>query len=173
MNRLWLGFFFAFYLSIGFMGCDPSHDEESDELPPSKQAESAPYFYLLDTEQETVSLSGFQGQVVLLDFWATWCKPCQTEMPIFDRLYNQYQTEGLNVVGIALDRERMEVVNPFVKKFGIDYPILFANDRVFKDYDIMALPTAILIDREGRIRRRFEGAEGSKTVYEQEIKKWL
>ena len=91
-------------------------------------------------------------------------------MPISDRLYNQYQTKRLNVVGIALDRERMEVVNSFVKKFGIDYPILFANDRVLKDYDIMALPTASLIDRAGTIRHRFEGAEGSETVYEQEIK---
>ena len=171
MSRLWLEFFFAFYLSIGFMECDPSPDEESDEFPLSKQAESAPNFYLLNTKQETVSLSGFQGQLVLLDFWATWWRPCQTEMPIFDGLYNQYQTKGLNVVGITLDRERMEVVNPFVKKFGIDYPILFANDRVLKDYDIMALPTAILIDREGRIQHRFEGAEGSKIVYEQEIKK--
>ena len=94
-------------------------------------------------------------------------------MPISDRLYNQYQTNRLNVVGITLDRERMEMVNSLAKKFGIDYPILFANDRVLKDYDIMALPTAILIDRAGRIRHRFEGAEGSETVYEQEIKKWL
>jgi len=85
-------------------------------------------------------------------------------MPISDRLYNQYQTKRLNVVGIALDRERMEVVNSFVKKFGIDYPILFANDRALKDYDIMALPTAILIDRAGRIRHRFEGADYLKTT---------
>ena len=67
----------------------------------------------------------------------------------------------------------MTVVEPFVTQLGIDYTILFANDQVLKAYDIAALPTAVVIDRQGNIRRRFEGAEGSKRTYEHEVKKWF
>mgnify|MGYP001319802045 FL=1 len=94
-------------------------------------------------------------------------------MPIFNQLYAEYKGQGLQVVGVAVDSEKMTVVEPFVTQLGIDYTILFANDQVLKAYDIAALPTAIVIDRQGNIRRRFEGAEGSKRTYEQEIKKWF
>ena len=160
-------------LSCGDISTDKPTQTSESPVVSTEWAKAAPDFKLLSTQLEKVSLSSFEGKVILLDFWATWCQPCRIEMPIFDQLHHQYQTEGFIVVGISVDRERLTVVEPFVEGIGIDYPILFADEKVFQDYGIMALPTAILIDRQGKIRHRFEGATGSKKTYIEEIKKWL
>ena len=168
-----VGLAIAALLSCGDISADKPTQTSESQVVSTEWAKAAPDFKLLSTQLEKVSLSSFEGKVVLLDFWATWCQPCRIEMPIFDQLHHQYQTEGFIVVGISVDRERLTVVEPFIEGIGIDYPILFADEKVFQDYGIMALPTAILIDRQGKIRHRFEGATGSKKTYIEEIKKWL
>ena len=160
-------------ISIILFNCDSTSLNENDLVVTDEELVFAPNFHLLSTELETISLAKLRGDVVLIDFWATWCKPCRAEMPIFNQLHAEYKGQGLQVVGVAVDSEKMTVGEPFVTQLGIDYTILFANDQVLKAYDITALPTAVVIDRQGNIRRRFEGAEGSKRTYEQEIKKWF
>ncbi|MEE2911617.1 MAG: TlpA disulfide reductase family protein [Candidatus Poribacteria bacterium] len=163
----------ALVTSCGDVSDDPADQTSEQEVVSTEWAKSAPDFKLLSTQLEQVTLSSFKGKVVLLDFWATWCQPCQVEMPIFEQLHHQYENKGFSVVGISVDREKLTVVEPFVENLGIGYPILFADEKVFREYAIMALPTAVLIDRQGKIRHRFEGATGSKESYVELIEKWL
>jgi len=128
---------------------------------------------LLSTDFKLVSLSDYQGKIVLLDFWATWCKSCQEEIPIFIDLYDQYRDQGFEMVGISIDSERLKVVNPFIEKLGVNYTILLGEPNLMDKYNIMAIPTAVLIDQSGNIRKRFTGAQLDRLIYENELKKLL
>lgn len=176
---------FAIILSFFIVfGCSEDNDEPSPtekphvetptEVPPDDPSlPLAPEFTLLNTEFEEVSLKDYHGKVVLLDFWATWCKPCEEEIPIFIELYNQYRTQGFEVVGISLDEERLKVIEPFAKRIGINYTVLFAEPGLVAKYDVSAIPSAFLINRYGRIVKLFSGAQGAKATYEEELKKLL
>ena len=128
---------------------------------------------MLSTDFKLVSLSDYRGKIVLLDFWATWCKSCQEEIPIFIDLYDQYRDQGFEMVGISIDSERLKVVNPFIEKLGVNYTILLGEPNLMDKYNIMAIPTAVLIDQSGNIRKRFTGAQLDRLIYENELKKLL
>ena len=128
---------------------------------------------MLSTDFKQVSLSHYRGKIVLLDFWATWCKSCQEEIPIFIDLYDQYRDQGFEMVGISIDSERLKVVNPFIEKLGVNYTILLGEPNLMDKYNIMAIPTAILIDQSGKIRKRFTGSQLDRLIYENELKKLL
>ena len=133
----------------------------------------APNFTLLNTELEETMLTDYSGKVVLLDFWATWCKPCEEEIPIFIELYDDYRAQGFEVVGISLDDERLTVVEPFIERLGVNYTILLGEAELIGLYDVMVMPSAFLINREGQIAKPFHGAQGNREVYEKELKKLL
>ena len=131
----------------------------------------APAFTLASTELEEVSLSDYEGKIVLLDFWATWCKPCEEEIPIFVELYEGYRSQGFEMVGISLDEEGLEVVKPFIERLGVNYTILLAEPGIVEEYKLTAIPSAYLINRVGRIVQVFDGAQGEKAIYEEELQK--
>lgn len=129
----------------------------------------APDFTLQDLEGKPFSLSALEGKVIILDFWATWCPPCRAEIPHFIALYDQYKSDGLEVIGVALDRGGANVVKPFAKDLEINYPILIGNQEVTEDYGgIRGIPTTFVIDREGRIVEKFVGYR-EKEVFESAI----
>ena len=133
----------------------------------------APNFTLLDTGFEEVSLADYRGKVVLVDFWATWCPPCREEMPLFVELYDQYRAEGFEILGISLDDQGLKVIEPFIEEIGVNYTILLGQPGLSDEYDVFTMPSAFLVNQEGRIVKRFDGAQGNKSVYEDELKKLL
>ncbi len=133
----------------------------------------APNFTLSSTEFEEVSLTDYEGKVVLLDFWATWCKPCEEEIPIFVELYDQYHAHGFEIIGVSLDEEGIEVIKPFIEKLGVNYKILLAEPEIVEKYKLTAIPSAFLINRMGRIVKVFDGAQGEKAIYEKALQELL
>jgi len=150
-------------------------ESESVQSSPSQTSDlkKAPNFALQDAEGKTVQLSDFAGKVVVLNFWATWCGPCRTEIPGFVRLYSKYQDKGLVIVGISVDQKGWSVVKPFMKQYKINYPILMANQQVVLDYGgIQAIPTTFIINQDGEIVEKLVGLR-PETYFENRIQQLL
>lgn len=119
---------------------------------------AAPDFTLPDTTGKTYTLSQLKGKVVLLNFFTIWCQPCRAEMPDLNAIYKEYHDKGLEMLGICLKADPMQL-RFFVKQMNLDYPVLAGTDKVNKDYgEIVGVPTTFIIDQQGRIVHKIEGA---------------
>lgn len=118
----------------------------------------APAFRFSDGKQP-IGLDAFKGKYVLINFWATWCKPCVTEMPSLDRLASRLQKKGGVVIAISQDEGGPSQVRPFTEKLNLSkLRILFDPEkRSFRDYALRGLPTTVLISPTGNLIARLEG----------------
>ncbi len=118
---------------------------------PRRQA-TAPDFTVAGLDGPPVRLRDFAGQVILLNFWATWCPPCREEMPSLERLYRRFQSRMFTVVALSIDSRGEEVVRPFVKGLGLTFPVgLDSKMSVAGEYRVAGLPTSILIGESAGI----------------------
>ncbi len=126
------------------------------------KGEPAPSVQLKDLSGKAFSLADFRGQVVLIDFWASWCGPCRKSLPDLDGIQRRFAPQGLKVVGISLDSDG-GAMSAFLEKVPVGFPILpdpaGLTGEAFK---VVAMPTTFLIDREGRIAARFEGGSHAR-----------
>ncbi|MBI3653092.1 MAG: TlpA family protein disulfide reductase [Acidobacteria bacterium] len=128
---------------------------------------AAPAFALKDAKGKTVRLADFKGKVVLINFWATWCAPCQKEMPELVKLQKKYAAQGLQILGVTYEAEKPAVLNRLAQKFKINYPFLLGTEELAQQYHVEdALPTTIIVDRNGNIQTLILGMIDSKDVEE-------
>jgi len=133
----------------------------------------SPGWELQDLDGKTIHSSDFNGKVVVLDFWATWCPPCRAEIPGFIELQKKYQTQGLVVVGVSVDQAGSDTVKSFAKKLGVNYPVVLTDAKIDAAYGgIDGLPTTFIIDRTGHIVKQHVGFT-EKSEIEREIKPLL
>jgi cytochrome c biogenesis protein CcmG/thiol:disulfide interchange protein DsbE len=138
-----------------------------------KDRKKAPDFELKDANGKVVRLSDYRGKVVLLDFWATWCGPCNIEVPWFTEFQRKYKDRGFEVLGVSMDDDGWKAVSPFVAEKKINYRIVLGNDQTGDQYGgVEALPTTFVIDRDGRIASVHVGLSGKKE-FEDAIQKLL
>ena len=134
---------------------------------------SLPGFRLEDQSGTQVTNLEIEGKVVLLNFWATWCGPCRTEMPWFVEFQDRYRDSGFTVLAVSVDQQGWEVVRPFIKEQGLNFPV-FVGDRDFGEAfgGVNVLPTTFIVDRTGKITARHRGLI-DKSEYEKEIEALL
>jgi cytochrome c biogenesis protein CcmG/thiol:disulfide interchange protein DsbE len=139
----------------------------------AKDRQEAPDFELKDINGQMVKLSDFKGKAVMIDFWATWCGPCQIEIPWFMDFERKYKDAGLVVIGVAMDDDGWKAVKPFVEQMKMNYRVVLGNDHTADLYGgIEALPTTVLIDRDGKVASMHVGLAGKKE-FEDAIEKLL
>ncbi|MFH1288809.1 MAG: redoxin domain-containing protein [bacterium] len=132
----------------------------------------APDFTLKDINSKNITLSSLFGNVIILNFWATWCGPCKIEIPAFVDLYKTYKDRGLVVIGVIVGDTEANV-KAFMAKSDINYPILMGDGAICDLYGrIKGVPTTFIINRRGEIVEKFVGSR-SRNVFEEAIKKLL
>jgi cytochrome c biogenesis protein CcmG/thiol:disulfide interchange protein DsbE len=132
----------------------------AQSVPSTLLQHTAPDFSLQDlSNNKTIRLVDFRGKVVLLNFWATWCAPCLTEMPAFNQWQKQYGSGNLQVIGVSMDDAPADVVS-LVARLKLNYPVVMGDEYLGAAYGgILGLPVTFLIDRRGRVQARYENAE--------------
>lgn len=135
---------------------------------------TAPDFALRSSSGENLRLSEYRGDVVMINFWATWCGPCRQEMPLLDDLYARYERVGFSLLGVNIDddsRRAMEMIS----ELGVNFPVLFDERKeVSKLYQVEAMPVTVLVDREGTVRHIHHGYKpGYEEKYLTEIRSLL
>jgi thiol-disulfide isomerase/thioredoxin len=134
----------------------------------------APDFTLKSMGGKNLKLSEMTGNVVLINFWASWCGPCREEMPLLNALHKKYQPLGFTVLGVNVE-ENVDGARSFLKNVPVDFPILLDNtNEVSKRYKVVAMPTTVVVDRDGNMRFLHEGYKpGDEKKYRQMIKKLI
>lgn len=112
----------------------------------------APAFTLASRAGQEVSLSQYKGQVVMLNFWASWCGPCRQEMPLLESIYKKYNRMGFTMLGVNVEPDS-KTANEWLKATPVSFPILYDPDsKVSKLYDVAGMPSTVIIDRSGKVR---------------------
>jgi cytochrome c biogenesis protein CcmG/thiol:disulfide interchange protein DsbE len=157
MNHVRRIFFVGTLALLLILGCG----KEEDKAVP----ERAPDFILKDLNGDDFRLADSKGKVVVLNFFATWCKPCREEIPGLIWLYKKFNDKGLEIVGVGLDMEGADILRPFVQEFRIPYPVVVATREMVLDYGgIKGIPSTFLIDRNGLIAQKLIGFVARKAL---------
>ena len=139
----------------------------SAQFPISRESllnKQAPEFVRQDLSGANLDLASFHGKVVLLNFWATWCGPCEVEMPIFAGWQSQYGPQGLQVIGISMDDDPA-LARKLAAKLKLNYSVAMGDEKLGELYGgVLGLPLTYLIDRDGVIRAKFQGEIDPKTI---------
>jgi len=129
---------------------------------PATVGDAAPNFFLPAPQGEKVSLEEFKGKVVLINFWASWCAPCQEELPELQKIYQKYQDRGFEVIGINIDKKQANAER-LIQRFDLTFPIALDPDSsTIREYKGRSMPMSYLIDRQGVIRELFFGFNRKK-----------
>lgn len=148
MKKLVLAYSLA--ILVGIIGCQnaATDDQADDNLKENIPEKLVDRIQLVDLDGNELLLSGFKGKTIFLNYWATWCRPCLAEMPDIDQASKILEEE--NYVFLAASDEDLEKIKEFVTKFDYSFQIVQLKRSVF-DLDIMALPTTMIIDKNGEI----------------------
>ena len=132
----------------------------------------APDFTLPGNRGKNLKLSEFRGQVVLLNFWASWCGPCRQEMPALEKLQQRYQKLGFTILGVNVEEDSRQA-RAMLRDLRVSFPILFdTQNRVSQLYHVSAMPTTVIIDRDGNMRYLHKGYKpGDERIYKKWVKK--
>ncbi len=131
----------------------------------------APAFQLNSAAGGAVNLADYRGQVVVLNFWASWCGPCRTEMPILEQLHKQYRAKGFTMVGVNVEPNSADALKA-LQKTPVSFPILFDTDStVSKLYQVQGMPNTVILDRKGNVRYVHRGYKpGDENIYLDQIR---
>ncbi len=131
---------------------------QSGGMTPEKQRQAMPELVMTRLDGGVWKMADHRGQVVLVNYWATWCGPCVEETPGLIRVAEKMGPQGLAVVGVAVDQGGRQKVEEFVREFSLPYPVTLPQPMSQMAWGMQAVPTTVLIDREGRVAKTYSGA---------------
>jgi cytochrome c biogenesis protein CcmG, thiol:disulfide interchange protein DsbE len=134
------------------------------DVKPATARDASPRVQLPDLNGADWNLEERRGKVVFLNFWATWCPPCRQETPALVRLARKFRGPEFELVGVAMDTGGQQVVQDFVRRFRVDYPVLVPSRREIAASGMESLPTSYLVDRQGRVAKSYVGGIDEEEV---------
>jgi cytochrome c biogenesis protein CcmG/thiol:disulfide interchange protein DsbE len=153
-------------LAVALAGCSVSDSGQG-------LSGGAPDFTLPAVDGSMVSMSDYSGKVVLVDFWATWCPPCQEMIPVLSKLHKDYSGKGLVILGVSLDKDGLGVLGSFVHDNMIPYKVVMGDNRISNAFGgVSSIPTLYMVNREGRLVRKLTGYHSYRQLEEQ-VKRYL
>lgn len=149
-----------------FVSADKTNSTTAGRIPAPQKGFLAPEFRLETSGGQSIALSDDRGKAVLVNLWATWCPPCRAEMPTIEKIYQQYQDQGLVVLGVDLTiQDDPTAIAPFVKQYSLTFPILLdVNGEASNLYELHSLPTSFFIGRDGVIKEVVVGGPMSEAL---------
>ncbi len=156
--RFWLGIIAAVFMATSAVSAG------------LKQT-NAPDFTLKSATGENLRLSEYRGDVVLINFWASWCGPCRQEMPVLSELHDKYASLGFTVLGVNVESDTTRA-KKLLKDTPVSFPVVFDSESlVSKQYNVVAMPSTVLVDRDGNMRYLHKGYKsGLEDVYQQQVR---
>ena len=173
--KLFLLFVAAIVLAAPALSMQGVQSEGTGPVAAGSELKALPALNLQDFDGKAISSADqFKGNIVVLDFWATWCVPCIAEIPILNRLQEKYGARGVKVVGVALASGEAKEVKPFVGRNKMKYTVLMGDDDQVYDLNVVAFPTTYRVTRDMKVFRRYIGAGPRKAAeVEADIQKLL
>src|SRR5271157_465316 len=149
-----------------FASADKTNSETAGRIPAPQKGFLAPEFKLETLDGQSIALTDYRGKAVLVNVWATWCPPCRAEMPTIEKVYQEYQNQGLVVLGVdSTIQDDPTAIAPFVKQYNITFPILLdINGEASDLYELRSLPTSFFIGRDGVIKEVVVGGPMSEAL---------
>ena len=138
---------------------------------PVSAEDQAPDFTLSDADGNQITLSDLRGQVVMINFWASWCGPCREEMPYLEQIFQRYEPLGFTLLGINVE-ENPSDGRAFLQDRPVSFPVLYDPENgISKLYDVIAMPSTVLIDRKGNVRYLHHGYKpGYENDYQDQVR---
>lgn len=157
----------AFALAAFMIAAVPAFAAGSAPVP-------APDFTLKSHHGENLRLSEYRGQVVLINFWASWCAPCRQEMPLLDALHGKYAPLGFTVLGVNVEQDPAQA-RAMLERIPVSFPVVYdSSSSVSKLYDVIAMPTTVIVDRNGDARYLHRGFKpGDEEQYQRHVRALL
>ena len=166
----------VYALSLMFLGCSKADGENASDVSKTKTKVeyNQQYNFTVETlSGEQIALSDYQGKVVIVDLWDTWCPPCRMEIPHFIELYNEYNDQGFEMIGLAFGRDGLPAVKEFIEEYGINYINATVNQDVINRLGSpRGIPTTYVFDQTGNIHQKYVGYR-EKSIFENDIKTLL
>jgi len=179
MQRINRRLVFASLLLVGLfwigLSADRNRSSTGGLIPAPQKGFLAPEFNLSTLDGQSVKLSDLRGNIVLVNFWATWCPPCRAEMPAVEKVYNSYKDQGFVVLAVnSTVQDTFTNVAPFAQQFGLSFPILLdRTGDVSHLYMLRSLPTSFFVDRDGIIREVVIGGPMSEALLRSRVEQLL
>lgn len=131
---------------------------------PASASKALPPINLQDFDGKAVPADQFKGNIIVLDFWATWCVPCIVEIPALNRLQEKYGAKGVKVLGVTMASGDAAEVKPFIGRHKMKYTVLMGDDDQVYDLNVVAFPTTYVVTRDMKVFRRYIGASPTKVA---------
>ncbi len=133
-----------------------------------------PNFKVVSTSGQTITQENYRGQVLILDFFASWCQPCRLSIPHLVEMNRKYGKQGLHILGLSVDENGEQVVKTFTEEFRVNYPLALAGDATTADFGVRSVPVKYLIDKKGKVVEVYRGFTTDKArTLELSIKRLL
>jgi thiol-disulfide isomerase/thioredoxin len=158
----------ALLVTIAASGCksqQASMDTTNAKLdkPSAREGKQIPQFDLANVAGGSIKNSDLKGKVTVIDFWATWCEPCQVEIPKYNELRQKYAGKDVEIVGVTIESGSLADIKPKVEEFQMAYPVVVGDDKVVEGFGgIIGYPTTFLVSKDGTIYKKFLGSPPGK-----------